>query len=115
LPGQADTLIGQPGPACGSGFRDLLALRGEPGPAGSEPLLECVMRGGARCGPRRSVAEDVRLARRRFRADVDELPAPLRAIRAPVPRRPDTSTGLKELTTRVRRALEHDVIPARSR
>ena len=92
-----------------AGCDDVLGLRDEEPPPGSVALLQPVMRAGRRLGPRPSPAEAVAQARERFRADVDGLPAGMRAVRGPVTRRPAVSTRLEELATRVRCGLERSV------
>ena len=80
---------------------DTVGLRSEDPPPGAEPLLEPVMRGGRRLGPRGSLSD----VRARFEADLRCLPEPTKAIRRPVPLVAETSTSLTELTERVRRDL----------
>jgi nicotinate phosphoribosyltransferase len=80
---------------------DLVGLREEEAPAGSEPLLAPVMRAGRRLAPRGSLIDQ----RARFESDLACLPESAKAIRQPVPLVAETSTRLTELTERVRRDL----------
>ncbi len=84
------------------GLVDVLALRSEPVPAGSTALLEPVIAGGRRIGPRPSPAAAVSLARRRFEADLAELPAAAAALVDPHPLAPSLSPALAALTDEVR-------------
>ena len=77
---------------------DVLGLRDEPAPAGSEPLLVPVMRGGRRVAPAGTLAE----ARGRFARDLAALPAAARALRDPVAPVARTSGALDDLTERAR-------------
>jgi nicotinate phosphoribosyltransferase len=81
--------------------RDVVGLRSELAPPGSQPLLEPVMRGGRRTAERPSLAD----ANARFRADVATLPPEALTIRAPVPLIPETSEELARLTEEVRRDI----------
>jgi nicotinate phosphoribosyltransferase len=56
--------------------RDVIALVDEPAPAGGEPLLAPVMRGGARIGP----PEGLDAVRARARRELAALPAALRGL-----------------------------------
>lgn len=85
---------------------DMLGLRGEEPPPDTEPLLELMMQAGHRCAPDESEATAVAAARRRFHADLAELPAELRKIRNPGRWYPDTTPGLRSLTEQVRQRLE---------
>lgn len=72
---------------------DVIALRNEPGPEGSEPMLVPVMAGGRRTGPHRTLET----ARRLFEADLALLPEDARRLpdpKAPVARRSDALEGL---------------------
>jgi nicotinate phosphoribosyltransferase len=60
----------------GEPLRDVIALHDEPAPPGATPLLECVMRGGRRLGPNRTV-EAIRTA---ARSAVAALPRSIRVI-----------------------------------
>ena len=53
------------------GFEDMIGLRGEGTPAGSEPLLGPVMRAGRRVEGRGSLDD----GRKRFLADLESAPA----------------------------------------
>lgn len=61
------------------GAPDVLALHGEDGPSGAEPLLEPVLSGGKRLRGPVSIAE----ARQRLEGDLSWLPPEARAIRGP--------------------------------
>jgi nicotinate phosphoribosyltransferase len=87
---------------------DVVALRDEPLPAGTEPLLVPVMLDGKRTGPPRSVE----VARRLFESDVVRLPEPATRIRDPEPPQPVFSDALRELTERTRaEALRRAGVP----
>ncbi|WP_053164658.1 nicotinate phosphoribosyltransferase [Streptomyces noursei] len=88
------------------GCRDVIGLAEEPAPVGSVPLLETLMRNGLRCAPRTPLAD----ARARLTADLAELPAPARAIRAPVAVRPSVSAPLAALSQLVQRRIERAVL-----
>ncbi|AOP47419.1 nicotinate phosphoribosyltransferase [Streptomyces lydicus] len=88
------------------GLLDVLGLADEPPPEGSTPLLEPMMRAGERRAPRPR-PED---ARRRLAAELAELPAAARRIRAPQPVRARVSHRLSVLTERVRRRTEREVL-----
>lgn len=90
----------------GPGCTDVLALRDEDAPPGTEPLLETVMRDGRRCVPRLPDDVAVEAARRRFRADLAELPPVLRAIHRPATLRPAVSPALQAVTDEVRNRLD---------
>ena len=90
----------------GPGCTDVLSLRDEKPPAGTEPLLETVIRDGLRCAPRPPDADAVEAARRRFRIDLAALPPSARAIRRPATLRPAVSPALQSLTDEVRERLE---------
>lgn len=59
---------------------DVLGLRDEPGPAGTEPLLVEVMRGGRRVHP----ADPIEVLRERCARDLAALPESARVLRGPV-------------------------------
>ncbi|MCU1461330.1 MAG: putative nicotinate phosphoribosyltransferase [Acidimicrobiales bacterium] len=82
------------------GGHDLLALRDEPVPAGGEPLLVPVMRGGRRLDDRPDPS--LAAARRRFEADRDWLPAAARRLRDPVAPEVRITDALATLTESVR-------------
>jgi nicotinate phosphoribosyltransferase len=63
------------------GFRDVIGLRDDQTPWGAEPLLQPVMRGGQRIGPRASLDA----ARQRFEADLDASPPRCRRLVVPQP------------------------------
>ncbi|MFB3739213.1 MAG: nicotinate phosphoribosyltransferase [Candidatus Velamenicoccus archaeovorus] len=91
-----------------SAAEDVIGLRDEPLPAGTEPLLVPVMLGGERTGPPRSVE----VARRLFEADVVRLPESARRIRDPEPPQPRFSDALLGLTERTRaEALRRAGVP----
>lgn len=80
-------------------LRDVLALRDEEPPPGSQPLLEHVMQGGRRRRP----PEPMSLLRDRCRSDLSSLPrATLRLIDPQVPT-VELSDALVELTDKLRR------------
>ena len=78
------------------GVDDLIALRDEAPPPSAEPLLEPVMQGGRRSA-RPSTLED---ARRRFEADLAELPAAARRVTDPIAPTADISPALADLLAR---------------
>ncbi|GAA2617783.1 nicotinate phosphoribosyltransferase [Streptomyces tubercidicus] len=88
------------------GCHDVIGLADEPLPAGSTPLLETLMRGGVRSTARGRLMD----ARRRVVADLAELPATARSIRSPHAVRPRVSKRLADLTHRVRRRIEREVL-----
>ncbi|MFI1952780.1 nicotinate phosphoribosyltransferase [Streptomyces xinghaiensis] len=88
------------------GLRDTIALRDEPVPPGAEPLLETVMTGGRRTAP----AAPLDAARRRFEADLAELPEAARRIRDPEAPEAGVSEALARLTEEVRRRIETRVL-----
>jgi nicotinate phosphoribosyltransferase len=77
---------------------DVLGQRHEEGPAGAEPLLEPVLRGGARLVPRSSIAA----ARQRLAADLEWLPVGARRTRDPRPPVVVLSNGLRALERHTR-------------
>jgi nicotinate phosphoribosyltransferase len=80
---------------------DVLAGRDETGPEGAEPLLEPVMRHGARVAP----PEPIEAARARLARDLEALPAEARRLRqpsAPGVRVSELSDMTRELTDRLR-------------
>lgn len=81
----------------GEALDDVIGLRHEPVPPGSSPLLEQVMAGGRRTGPRGSLNE----ARARFDSDLEGLPLPARDLRHPEPPEPVISPALAALATDV--------------
>jgi nicotinate phosphoribosyltransferase len=90
----------------GPGCTDVLGLRDEDAPPGSEPLLETVMRGARRRTTRSSDAAAVEAARRRFRTDLAALPPTVQAVHRPATLRPAVSPALRALTDEVRVRLE---------
>lgn len=82
-----------------SPFGDLVGLRDEPVPSGRRPLLEPVMVGGRRTVPHASLEE----SRRRFEADLAELPDAARDLRMPRPPPVRVSQALRELTESARK------------
>lgn len=76
-------------------YDDVISLRGEDAPPGSQPLLEPVMLHGRRLQP----AEPIESMRERFRADLADLPHAARLIRDAVPPIAGTSTRLRELSS----------------
>lgn len=87
---------------------DLLALREEPAPAGTRPLLEPVMLGGRRVEPS-DPAGEIRRARDRCATELPWLPAAARRLTGPVPVPVHTTTPLRtlaeQLTAQLRVAL----------
>ncbi|WP_200210469.1 nicotinate phosphoribosyltransferase [Micromonospora coerulea] len=79
---------------------DVVGLRDEPAPAGREPLLVPVMRGG-RLLEAVDPAGAVRAARRRFDADLAWLPEAARRLADPTPLTATVSPGLAELRDRL--------------
>ncbi|GAA4578244.1 nicotinate phosphoribosyltransferase [Micromonospora coerulea] len=79
---------------------DVVGLRDEPAPAGREPLLVPVMRGGRRLEAA-DPAGAVRAARRRFDADLAWLPEAARRLADPTPLTATVSPGLAELRDRL--------------
>ncbi|MFE7317968.1 nicotinate phosphoribosyltransferase [Streptomyces sp. NPDC057555] len=88
------------------GCHDVIGLAEEPVPAGGVPLLETLMRDGARRAPRAPLAE----ARARLAADLAQLPAAARTVRSPRPPSASVSAPLAALTTEVRRRIERAVL-----
>jgi len=76
---------------------DVLALRGEVAPPGTEPLLVPVMARGTRIGP----AEPLQAARERFEEDLERLPEPARRLVDPDAPRIRISDELASLAGRV--------------
>ncbi|MFC4494361.1 nicotinate phosphoribosyltransferase [Streptomyces ovatisporus] len=92
------------------GFADTIALKDEPAPAGTRPLLRPVMRDGARVGE----APPLREAQDRFAADLAELPPEARRIDGPVAPRPVESEELRNLSERVRHRIESEYLAPQS-
>ncbi|MYX32824.1 MULTISPECIES: nicotinate phosphoribosyltransferase [unclassified Streptomyces] len=88
------------------GCADVIALRDEEVPPGAEPLLVTVMSHGRRT----SKPEPLAWAHARFTADLAALPHNARRIHGPVAPRVTRSPALEELTRRVRRRIEDDVL-----
>lgn len=86
----------------GQEMTDVLSLREEPPPPGTEPLLEQVMTDGGRRVPQLDPSEAVREARRRFERDLASLPGPTRLLADPRPMPPRMSAALEALTAEVR-------------
>jgi nicotinate phosphoribosyltransferase len=86
------------------GMRDVLGLRSEPAPGGSEPLLEHVMSQGLRL----AAPATLESSRERFEHDLEQLPASLRDLDAPPGEGPEVSAALRALaeqaTANARRA-----------
>ena len=81
-----------------NGTDDVLARRAEPVPAGSEPLLEPVLRAGRRLSPAPAPAPAVAAARERLGRDLARLPEEALRLRDPQQPRPRTSAALAALT-----------------
>ncbi len=77
---------------------DLIGLRDEPPPPGTEPLLVPVMSGGVRTEPPRPLD----LARRLFETDLVRVPEEAKRVHDPIPLRPRFTPALRELTDRTR-------------
>ncbi|MFD3663565.1 nicotinate phosphoribosyltransferase [Streptomyces sp. NPDC058659] len=84
------------------GLNDVIGLRNEEPPEGTEPLLRTVMRGGLRTEPPTTLTA----SRTRFETDIAALPEAARRIEDPVPPAPVVSTRLAALTTVVRHRTE---------
>lgn len=83
---------------------DVLALRDEPVPAGYEPLLVPVVRGGRRTAEAER-ALDPHAACGRLASDLARLPGAARRLRAPDAPRPRHTTALEELRRQTVREL----------
>ena len=86
-------------------FQDLLGLREEITPVGTEALLECAMSSGRRVLPF-AIEDALELARERCSADCAALPSALRALSAPEQREPQLTKALSTATTAVHQALQ---------
>jgi len=80
---------------------DVVGLREEPTPAGSEPVLEPVMRDGVRL----SAPEPLERIRSRFDADLVALPEEARRLRGPISRSVHLSTAATNLAKSVQSHL----------
>ncbi len=80
------------------GGGDVIGLREDPPPAGTEPMLVPVMLGGKRTGPPRNIET----ARRLFEADLVRLPETARRLADPEPAQPVFSEALLRLTEEAR-------------
>ncbi|MFD8217883.1 nicotinate phosphoribosyltransferase [Streptomyces sp. NPDC059697] len=89
-----------------SGYADVIALADEQPPEGGMPLLETVMLKGRRVAERPTSEA----GRKRFAADLAELPSTARSIRAPVAPRAVASERLTALTDRVRHRIEEKTL-----
>jgi nicotinate phosphoribosyltransferase len=78
----------------GPGLADVVAVRDEPAPEGTTPLLEPVMHEGRRTGPPGTLNE----TGARFEADLRELPPDAARLRDPVPPHIPMSERLLELS-----------------
>lgn len=85
----------------GPGCDDTVALRDEPAPPGTTPLLATVMQGGRRLG----TPPPLDRLREELRASLDALPAEARRTTAPTAPRAVVSDLLNELTAVTRRRL----------
>lgn len=90
LPGRKQVFRGPEG--------DLIGLRDEPAPEGSEPLLVPVMRQGRRTRPPGTIED----ARRLFRSDLEALPERAKHLLNPQAPRARISAALRALTGEVR-------------
>lgn len=91
------------------GYADVIGLNDEPPPPDGEPLLQTVMRHGARDRPgtRHSRLDE---ARGRLAADLAALPADARRITSPVAPKAVRSQPLTELAARVRHRVEREIL-----
>ena len=80
---------------------DVVGLREEPTPAGSEPVLEPVMRDGVRL----SAPEPLERIRSRFDADLVAQPEEARRLRGPISRSVHLSTAATNLAKSVQSHL----------
>ncbi|MFJ2782021.1 hypothetical protein [Kitasatospora sp. NPDC087315] len=87
----------------GPGCTDTVALRDDPAPEDTIPLLETVMSGGERTAARPPLAR----ARAAFETDLARLPAGARRINAPQPPAVAVSGRLRRHTGDVRRLIEN--------
>jgi nicotinate phosphoribosyltransferase len=101
-PGPKQVFRGEP-------LTDVIGLRDEPAPAGSEPLLVPVMAGGRRLEP----PEPLERARRRFEADLARLPDEALDLRVPRAPQPELSEALRRLGEETRRELSARLAAAR--
>ncbi|HVF09060.1 MAG TPA: nicotinate phosphoribosyltransferase [Actinomycetota bacterium] len=81
---------------------DVLGLRDEDGPAGATPLLEPIMRDGARVAPHPDLSE----ARVRFESDLSRMPQEARRLTDPEHVVVTHSASLRDLTERTRAEAE---------
>jgi nicotinate phosphoribosyltransferase len=86
-----------------SATSDVIALRDEPPPAGTRPLLQRVMADGRRTRPAETIAE----MRARCTSALAALPEAARAMRAPVAPVAVFSAGVHALAETVRRRQQH--------
>jgi nicotinate phosphoribosyltransferase len=80
---------------------DVIGLRAEAPPPGSEPLLMQVMVGGQRV----ESSAGIESARARFEADLAQLPQPALRLREPVPPRVELSAELRRLAEEAAAAI----------
>jgi len=92
-PGRKQVLRGPEG--------DLISLRNEPAPDGSEPLLVPVMLEGRRSGPHRTLET----GRHLFETDLANLPEGAKRLDAPQPPHARSSEALDALTSSVREEI----------
>jgi len=74
-------------------MHDVLGLRSEAVPAGTEPLLEQMMSGGRRLVPPVTLES----SRGRFERDLERLPVSLKDLDASAPDGPEVSRALRAL------------------
>lgn len=86
----------------GPGFRDVVALRDEPAPAGTRPLLAPVMRQGRRLGSPPTLSR----MRTGLQTGLADLPAEARRTADPQPPEAAESVRLRELTDATRDRIE---------
>ena len=84
---------------------DILTTRQETGPAGFEPLLVPVMRGGRRVGP----PGTIEAARQRLVRDLDRLPGAARDLHVPAAPAVAVSAVLRSLTDDVTAAMRRRI------
>ena len=83
------------------GLRDVIGLRSESGPPATVPLLEPVMHEGRRVSGSGGWAA----ARRRFEADLEQLPGESAELLRPVPLRAGITAALRDLDSEVSQSL----------
>jgi len=87
------------------GLVDQLGLAEESAPPGTGPVLEVVMTGGERLGPRTDPVPALSAAQARFELDLAALPGPACRLRHPQQPTPTLTPRLRRLTDDVRAGL----------